>query len=252
MLGIAVKRAIVFVLAACSSTPGLGPDGGTAAPPVWVGLAGDRMAPLPPFASGRSDRFVTSEACAQCHSAGTNVQRDASGRDVSPPASWRASMMANAARDPFYLAQVSYELALHPERKDAIEAACTPCHAPAAAVDLAAGGGHVTFSDLASASTPMAHLARDGVTCSLCHQIGAKGLGTDASFDARFEIGTSRVIYGPHASPLALPMQTFVNYTPAQGLHIGDSGLCGSCHTVITGQFVEQGAYLEWANSDFL
>jgi hypothetical protein len=258
--------ALAFALFACSTGPSLGsPDGSTAnTPPIWIGLAGDRMPPLPAWGPGRSDRFVTSEACAQCHSSGDpDVLRDSSGHDVSPPTLWRASMMANAARDPFYLAQTSYELSLRPSAKDAIESACISCHTPAATTDLQMNGMHLGWSDLTTSTAPIAHLGREGVTCSLCHQIAAKGLGTQATFDGHFEVGEMRLIYGPHANPLTMPMQMFVNYTPVQATHISDSGLCGSCHTVITpaldaqgkptgAQFVEQGAYLEWANSDFL
>lgn len=257
---------VAALVAACGSdrsvTPGV--DGGaTAGPPKWTGLAGDRMGPLPKASPGQSTRFVTSEQCAQCHTQqAPSVLSDAKGRDVSPYGLWRGTMMAHAARDPFYLAQFSSEVAARPAARDAVETICTVCHEPAAAKDLAVGAQHVGFTGLTTGTTPEMHLARDGVTCSLCHQIQEQGLGTPQSFDAKFIVGDERRIFGPHMNPLQMPMQLFVNYTPVEAKHVTESKLCSTCHTVITKaldaqgkvvgpDFVEQAPYLEWLNSDF-
>ena len=79
----------------------------------------------------KSILFSGSGNCAFCHSAGgTNVLRDAQGKDIAPPTQWRSTMMANAARDPFWQAKVSAEVAAHPEFKQFIEDKCTTCHSP--------------------------------------------------------------------------------------------------------------------------
>lgn len=255
---------IALFVVACSQAPdpssdaGVGPVG----PPTWVGLAGDRAPPLPPQSVGGSNHFLTAEACAQCHSAGTGVLRDTKGRDVAPLSQWRGTMMAHAARDPFYLATFSQELAHRPGATRAVESLCARCHAPGAVFDLEADGDHLSFATLTSGTGKVPELARDGVNCSLCHQIQPDGLGSFASFDGAFVIKDERRIFGPHANPQIGPMQTFVSYTPTEAPHPLQSSLCATCHTVITKaldpngkpvgpDFVEQGAYLEWRASDF-
>ncbi len=47
-------------------------------------------------------------------------------------------------------------------------------------------------------------------------------------------------------------MQEASGYIPAQGLHLGDSELCGTCHTYFVGSsFPLQTTYFEWFYSDF-
>ena len=105
-------------------------------------------------------------------------------------------------------------------------------------------------------------VGRDGVTCTVCHQIRSDGLGTSASFTGGYAIGDDRRIYGPHAAPFAMPMQQQVGYAPTASTHVTESGLCGSCHTVVTRAldaagaatgpaFLEQGPFVEWSVSDF-
>src|SRR3981189_1134941 len=54
--------------------------------------------------------FQTSERCIACpHGMGTS-----SGEDISIGLDWRASLMANSARDPYWQASVRREIADHP------------------------------------------------------------------------------------------------------------------------------------------
>src|SRR5690606_25945757 len=102
---------------------------------------------------------------------------------------------------------------------------------------------------------------REGVACSLCHQIADEGLGTYASFTGQFTVGTERRIFGPYVDPLTDPMRLLVNYLPAHGAHVQKSALCATCHTVITKprdsrgyvgpDFPEQVPFLEWLASSF-
>jgi hypothetical protein len=263
------------LIAACSTDPGGsgveggGPDGGradggTTGAPAWIGLKGDRMPPLPPQQPAQSDHFATAEKCAQCH-AGTDQStslRDAKGRDVSPANLWRASVMAQAARDPFYLAAFSHELALHGGAAATVEKTCARCHAPEADVERRNAGLRLTFADMTTATNDEGHLAREGVACTLCHQITTTNLGDVSSFTGGFVTADNRTIFGPHQTPSIGPMQTFVNYTPTYSLHMTDSKVCATCHTVITRsidakgnpvglEFPEQVPYLEWQNSAF-
>jgi hypothetical protein len=231
--------------------------------PSWVGVAGDRLAPLPAQAGVHLGYFQSADACAQCHTAadGSAALRDGAGRDVSPVGLYRSSMMSLAARDPYYLAAFADELGAHPGATDAVETTCTPCHSPAANVHLAATGQHVTFAALTGDSAPASQLARDGVSCTLCHEILAAGLGSPSTFGGQIRV-SGTLIYGRYMDPLTMPMQFFVSYTPTYGPHMIDSGLCATCHTVITKAldaggnpvgpaFYEQAAYLEWQNSSF-
>lgn len=204
------------------------------------------LAPLPIPITVQTDRFSDMATCAQCHTASDTALRDASGRDVSPIGLGRTSMMALAARDPFYLAVFAEELARAPENRETIERTCSRCHAPAAHEEL---DGALTFELLTTSTDPIASLGREGVTCSLCHQISDSDLGTERSFTGGFTVDYGRKIFGPHANPFVDPMRMFVNFTPTLGAHIGQSELCATCHTVIVDDVVEQATYLEWRSS---
>jgi len=239
-----VPRSSLFLLAACSVS------GSTTERP-------EPLAPLPPPAPVETERFRDAEACAQCHlvAEDTPVLHDATNANVSPVLLWRASMMGNAARDPYYLAVFSEELARDPANATATEKLCTRCHAPAATEEIANTGEHLSFADMTSGTSDLANLARGGVTCTLCHQISATSLEGDAAFSGKFSVAYQRKIYGPYNNPNASPMMLIVNYEPTYGAHITQSALCGSCHTVIlpspTGEVVEQATYLEWRSSEF-
>jgi len=204
------------------------------------------LEPLPAAGTVATERFADAAKCAQCHTAGPSALRDAAGRDISPVALWRTSMMALATRDPFYLAVFAEELARSPGERATIERTCLRCHAPAGSEE---SDGALGFDALVAGTEPAAMLGREGVTCTLCHQIAASGLGEERSFTGGFDVEFGRKMYGPHANPFANPMQMFVNFTPALGDHVARSELCATCHTVIVGSIVEQATYLEWRSS---
>ena len=245
--------------AGCDGSRGAPPAASTSPPIVFP----PPLPALPPVAPTETDRFATSGKCDQCHLAGdAPVMHDGAGSDISPAYLWRSSMMAFAARDPFYLALVSEEVALRPGAQASVEALCTRCHAPAGAVEHEQTGSQVSIEELSSGQSAEANLGRDGVTCTLCHQIDGLGLGDPSSFGGGFEVGFDREMYGPHQSPTADPMQFFVGYTPAYADHVASSELCATCHTVITPvldaagdatgeELVEQAPYLEWLSSGY-
>src|SRR5688572_32205320 len=94
-----------------------------------------------------AELFRTSDRCVGCHSGVTTEQ----GEDVSIGYDWRASMMANSARDPYWQAAVRREVTDHPADAAAIEDECAKCHMPMARVTAAAAGspGRI-FEHLAS------------------------------------------------------------------------------------------------------
>jgi hypothetical protein len=205
-----------------------------------------------------------SSSCARCHSNAprASAMRDAAGRGIAPHDLWRGTLMANAARDPLWRAVLSAEIAATPSRRAEIEEKCLGCHAPMAArVGLEE---HDTGSlvHVLECEAPLGGLARDGVSCTICHGISPEGLGTEASFTAGFRLDPWRRLFGPHAAPFTMPMRMHTGFTPTHGEHLLESALCGSCHTLETealdpdgnavgALFLEQAPYLEWRNSDF-
>lgn len=206
------------------------------------------LAALPPPAHVETDRFRDAEACGQCHLVDdtTAVLHDATGSNVAPVLLWRASMMANAARDPYYLAVFAEERA-HTTTPATVDQVCTRCHAPAGTEEDPA----LSFDDMTAGSGSAAVLARGGVTCTLCHQIDAANLGEESSFTGNFVVGYGRKIYGRYGDPTTNPMMLIVNYTPTLGDHIASSALCATCHTVTIGSVVEQATFLEWRSSSY-
>lgn len=218
--------------------PGLG------AGPGWRG-------PVRP--TGRNEVFATGDGCAMCHSNAEHAtaMRTAIGEDVSPHALWQGSVMANAFRDPYWRAQVAKEIAADPQNAEDVQALCLRCHAPMLHHSRRiAGQGAISVRE--AAKDP---LATDGVSCTVCHQIQAEGLGTADTFDGKPKIQRGRRIFGPYTEPASMPMVNMASYLPTHGAHVQTAGLCASCHTLHTGhtgaQFPEQTPYLEWRNSAF-
>ncbi len=123
------------------------------------------------------------------------------GEDVSIGVGWRGSMMANSARDPYWQASVRRETLVHPTASAAIQNECSACHMPMMRFQANAEGRQAeVFSHL-----PLSHgdpLAADGVSCTVCHQIGERGFGERSSFTAGFELDTrtprASAIFGPY------------------------------------------------------
>ncbi len=205
--------------------------------------------------AARDGAFVEAQQCALCHSGSPRARAlvDANGNDVSPFLTWSATTMANAFRDPFWRAQMSHEVERDPARKDGIESLCLRCHAPAPSHQSRLDGVVVPPAAALEASP----LARDGVSCTVCHQAQPANLGKTESFSGMLDIRDDKRIFGPFADPFTMPMRMHTGYTPAQGTHISSSALCGACHTLYTQAadatrpFVEQAPYLEWRNSVF-
>ncbi|MGE3174124.1 MAG: hypothetical protein AB7O97_15965 [Planctomycetota bacterium] len=195
------------------------------------------------------NHFRLSRDCAVCHSAAreSHAMRSALGEDVSPHRLWRATMMANSFRDPYFRAQIEKESVGY----EAAQELCLRCHTPMAHHQR-------TMYDAPPprlADVQDEEYAHDGVSCTVCHQISAEGLGEERTFSGQPVIGRKRRIFGPFADPATGPMENMLLYTPTQGMHIRESGLCATCHTLFTdhtgGQFPEQTPYLEWRNSEF-
>jgi hypothetical protein len=212
--------------------------------------------------------FAHSDQCLSCH----NNLITPAGEDVSIGATWRSTMMANSARDPYWQAGVRREIIDHPTRAADIEDECAACHMPMAQkIAHAAGGKGEVFANLpvARANPSASHrLAADGVSCTACHQIAADKLGTRESFNANFALlptpaDGARVIFGPYRIDAGRKtiMKSATGFVQAEAPHIRQSELCATCHTLITqafgsrgeviGSLPEQMNYQEWQHSAF-
>ena len=164
-----------------------------------------RAAPVD--APAASSMFAPSSDCVACH----NNLVTPGGEDVSIGASWRGTMMANSARDPYVQASVRRETIDHAARAADIEDECATCHLPAAQkIAHAAGGKAQFFAHLANAAAgrgrPLDELALDGVSCTVCHQIAADRLGTRDSFNGNFVVAPPRPTAGAAPSARATSM----------------------------------------------
>ena len=260
-----------------------------------------------------SETFVPSNNCVGCHDAGTTgLQFDMTMPsphgdglvNLSPFATWRTSPMGLAGRDPVFLAQLASEVqTFHPESRDIIESTCLGCHGV---------GGQRQFqidNHAADESCPpfrremldavpyppdnptavhagYGALARDGITCLVCHRAGLKtgeaatlaaqpqnacieerqaflnpGLtGFAATFTGSLFLLPPYTIIGPFEDPKTKPMDIALGMVPKHDMSIREAEACGSCHTVhlpvlrdgkVLGHIYEQTTYPEWAFSAY-
>ncbi len=168
--------------------------------------------------------------CAMCHREtpppDTASRYQKSLGAIAPGALWPASAMARADRDPRWIAKVAAEKKLNPHAVQLIDETCSRCH------------------------SPIGSLKGEGVACATCHRLEPSG---------GLVVTSKPVAYGPHKDLKGWPMQHHTGLTPTSSAHVNSSDLCGNCHLVKTpildaqgrktGEFVEQGTYLEWQES---
>ena len=212
-------------------------------------------------------QFQTSDRCLACH----NSLVDEAGQDVSIGFHWRASIMANSSRDPYWQASARRETIDHPEAQADIQDECSVCHMPITRYEARLRGktGEI-FAHLPISTDDAVHRqAADGVSCSVCHQITPDKLGTPESYNGGFVVhgpdaDGRHAEYGPFDIKQGLQhiMRTSTQgYRPEEGQQIRKSQLCATCHTLITtargpggkpiGALNEQMPYPEWLHSDY-
>jgi hypothetical protein len=211
--------------------------------------------------------FQTSDRCLACH----NGIATHKGEDISIGLDWRSSSMANSSRDPYWQASVRREVTDHPEHRALAEDECSICHMPITRYEARDAGNngeifaHLPFDPKKKDNAK----AEDGVTCSVCHQIGPDKLGTKESFNGGFVVNApkepnNRPEYGPY--PIDEGRQRIMEsstggFRPQEGTQVLNSELCATCHTLLTtpvsksgrqlGLFPEQMPYKEWLHSDY-
>jgi hypothetical protein len=239
-----------------------------------IALVGCGVKEIPPTPESvavlEMDLFKPSSNCVACHQG----MKDTLGNDVSINTDWQASIMANAARDPYYLASVRMETQKFPQYAEAIEEKCATCHAPMARFSNDAQGERTLLlgkQGILTKEHPLYDLAVDGVSCAVCHQIPANpaddfrhsgDLGIDLNLSP-----SERLIYGafPISEQNVTLMKAASGYTAVQSEHIRESEVCATCHelylnyikadsTLSSGDdlFYEQTPYSEWLASNFV
>lgn len=217
-------------------------------------------------AKGYGTHFQTSDRCLACHNGTTT----STGEDISIGVNWRTSMMANAGRDPYWMAGVRREMMDHPTAAALIQDECSICHMPMMRYEAKlAGGRGEAFAHLPPDLAKLGdRLADDGVSCTVCHQITDVNLGRRESFVGGFKIDEKtaageRHIFGPFEIDKGHTtiMHSSSTFRPMEGKHIRSSELCATCHTLITqaldaqgkavGELPEQVPYQEWLHSDY-
>jgi hypothetical protein len=270
------------------------------AAPCMVSQALDHVVPAAQ-SKGGPEEFLTSDQCASCHDAtGTiaglipNMIVGAPGPtpvNLSQYGEWRYSMMGLAGRDPIFFAQLDTESTLHGHLDGHADGAafvqdfCLRCHGVMGQRQFHIDNGNgpntlLTRAVLQDPKSKYGALARDGVSCAVCHHMTNDLLGDPSTDTGLFKTGPASEVYGPFPSDpdstgaksgdsvIPLPMQNSEGITPTQGLHIQQANLCASCHTILLPVFdadgkqviedgepkfeYEQTTFFEWLNSGFI
>ncbi len=226
---------------------------------------------------GGPQGFLTSSQCLGCHSASKEnmaflfAQGPQPPINLSPYTEWRASMMGLAGRDPIFHAQLESEKTLRPTQAGFLDNTCYRCHGVMGQRQVETDKQQPFEHSMVYAlpddpDGKYGALARDGVSCAVCHRVSKEGLGTQATFTGQFKLDPANVVNGPYDQLITVPMKNATGITPGFGAQIKTSALCGSCHTVILPvfdqkgravtdkngkpkEFHEQMTYPEWQNS---
>lgn len=249
-----------------------------------------------PASAGGPSLFVTSNQCASCHDATNNAPMpthmlyppdssptNPATANLSTYGEWRYSMMGLSGRDPIFFAQVNSESTIHakikgkPNGAGFVQDTCLSCHGVMGQrqfhMDKGNAPGTVFTRDLLDDPTsPYGALARDGVSCNVCHHMADKNLDDPSTYTGKFLVGPADEVYGPYPSGdsdvkvgdnvIPRPMKNSVGIVPVFGAQVGEAKICASCHTIVLPVYdakgnqvktdFEQTTYLEWLNSSYV
>lgn len=189
--------------------------------------------------------------CTECHAGG----EDSNGHPYMAGDAWAPSMMANASRDPLFLAT----LTVAEQDAPGVGTTCLRCHTPTAFV-----GGRATPGDGGALDPVLGD--EDGVSCDTCHRsvVPASDPSAPLLSNARlyFDDGEAGGVprrQGPRDDPFTSPRHPSVG-----SAFIRDARMCGQCHDLMhpantrrdaTGADLGapmplQTTYTEWAQSE--
>lgn len=192
--------------------------------------------------------FAKVQQCKMCHSGTKNGEAD-------PFLSWQGSMMAQAMRDPVFLASLTIANQDIPE----VGEFCLRCHAPRGWLE-----GRSTPADGSALNEEDNH----GVSCDICHRLvdpmseEAKKFAKEtppSPGNAMMVVDTANVVRGPYGDGKgAMPHGTMKSEYHASG------HLCGTCHDISNPIFAAdvnsqpvptyghiERTYSEWLLSDY-
>ena len=174
------------------------------------------------------EQFITSDQCIGCHDGTGNIAPypanmiyPASGSptpayNVSPYGEWRASLMGLSGRDPVFFSQIASELKIHANAKipgQTIPNICFRCHGAMGQRQLAIDSGgkkmfdpEMVYKWSPSLAQPTGDdkygaLARDSISCTVCHHISDKDLGEPSTYTGQFNTTDPKTIIGPFTDP---------------------------------------------------
>ncbi len=191
--------------------------------------------------------------CTECHSG----LEDGRAQPYLAADTWAPSMMANASRDPLFLAT----LTVAEQDSPGVGTVCLRCHSPGGFTAGRATPGLGTRLDPVEGDI-------DGVHCDACHRSVVPAGDRNAPYLSNAQIfyedapapGEQPRRHGPRTDPFMSPRHPSVG-----SAFIRDARMCGQCHDVDhpnnrrvgadgrdTGRpFPLQSTYSEWAQSDF-
>jgi len=266
--------------------------------PCMVPQTQDLVASKPAKVGGPS-LFVTSNQCASCHDATDNTPKpthmlytppgSSAPLNLSTAGEWQYSMMGLSGRDPIFFAQLDTESTVHsnlqgkPNAPGFVQDTCLSCHGVMGQRQFHLDKGNApdtlfTRDQLQDPTSPYGALARDGVSCAVCHHMSDDKLDDPSVYTGKFNVGPADVVYGPYPSGdsdvkvgdnvIPRPMKNSVGIVPVFGAQVGQAKLCASCHTIVLPVYdadghqviehgvpktdFEQTTYLEWLNSSFV
>jgi hypothetical protein len=196
--------------------------------PVWTlpkATAPANMAWDTPSMPGQfqADEFLDPGTCAGCH------------MDIYNQ--WKGSMMANAWRDPVFIAVYkSYLERSETDHEKEETAMCSRCHTPVGY--LSDAGARYLTGELSTAG-------KAGVYCDVCHRVArSAGVGNGAFILDHGKPGTK---YGPRDDS-----KSPFHETQYSELHTR-SELCGMCHDVAHAHNIMpiENTYTEWRTSPY-
>ena len=241
--------------------------------------------------------FLTSDQCFGCHSGNRygNVMLWGDTRldskplvNVSPYGEWRWSPMGLAGRDPIFYAQLDSEIAYlskhRADKRAEIVNLCFSCHGAMGQRQLTLDtNGKELFTtsipkidNLEDPKFMYGALARDGISCAVCHHVKStldKSVMQFIDEDAtgKFQYTPADQLEGPFEKPVTVAMKSSLEITPVHDDYTKNARLCGTCHTIHLPVIdaadegdknktaecqaekfsFEQATYLEWLNSAY-
>ena len=211
---------------------------------------------------------------------GDSASYGAAGVHLSPYGEWRWTPMGLAGRDPIFFAQLESEIELMRSdfKDDPAEAklhvdnlveTCLTCHGamgkhqyrmdhgPDAApfgldhvmrpstANGATANGATTIGATGEKDPSYGGLARDGISCTVCHQMQPREQPSDdhrhyleffleTSITGNIHVGNANELHGPFEDKEISPysMEHALGFKPKHNPYIKSSRMCGTCHVV--------------------